>query len=164
RAQPSKQWKMYLTTSDLLKDRMCTKRVKDIHNTELVFKNDNRPAARSLYFHFVVTQLGNKHYKCPEREKALETLFVHKPFAAPGRYRLESILLTLTSRAHNLLVEGERALCNSELTFDDMGRLQSEEEDEVAQRLIDTNSKVGDKKVRAGLIDEIELAEDEGQE
>ncbi|KAL9127145.1 MAG: hypothetical protein Q9217_003915 [Psora testacea] len=135
---PIKRWKVHVTTTDCVNDMMGRASVKDFDGRELVFLNDNRPAARFLYYHFVITLLRNKHYRRPGWEDSLEKFISQKPFPTPGRYLRESMLLTLARRVGDLSVEEERKLCDPDLTFSDSERLLPVEEDEIARRMLET--------------------------
>ena len=71
--------------------------------TNLVFKNEARPAARFLYYHFVVTLLRNKLYRTERYAHHLNTLSTGRPFATMGVYLRKSMLLTLARKAGDLI-------------------------------------------------------------
>ena len=61
---PIKQWKVQVTNDSAL-DRLVGnygEELRDYQGRILVWQNEERPAARFLYYHFVVTLLRNSHY------------------------------------------------------------------------------------------------------
>ncbi|KAH0562615.1 hypothetical protein GP486_002707 [Trichoglossum hirsutum] len=69
----------------------------DLDGTELEFKNDNRPAHRFLYYHFVSTLLRYVRYEKPGWAEKRVSLPTGKVWATPGPYLRKSMLKTLAN-------------------------------------------------------------------
>lgn len=109
----------------------------EIDGRRLIFKIDNRPVARFLYFHFIVILLLNKRDRQPDWRKYLAELPTKKPFATSGRYLRNSMLLTLAKSAGDM-DPTEQALLLGEVgqeTFEGEEQLQREEEQEIGRRI-----------------------------
>ena len=65
----------------------------------MVFKNDNRSAAKFLFYHFIITFLRNKRDRRSGWERFLRELPKGKPFARLGRYMRQSMLLAFVKSA-----------------------------------------------------------------
>ena len=116
--QPIKRWKIQLINDSAVDTDMGRTTLKSLNGTEVDFKTEARPASRFLYYHFVVSLLRNKLYRQPGWETYLTELPTGRPFATPGKYLRESMLLTLARHAGNLTKEEEaRLLVNGGETF-----------------------------------------------
>ena len=154
---PIKRWKIHVTNESCLNSDMGRKRVKDFDGTEVEFKNEVRPAARFLYYHFIITLLRNKHYRCPGWERSLETLIAGQPFATPGRYLRASMLLVLARKIGDLSAEEEGRLYDTDLVFNDNEGLTPREEDEIARQCLEaTTEATRDEGPESSKEDEIE--------
>lgn len=111
--------------------------LQKLQGQEIMFLNERRPAARFLYYHFVVTLLRNQRYRQPGWERYLIDLPTKKPFANMGRYLRESMLLQLAKMAGDLDTEGEARLLreDGQEVFTDPEKLNEREETEVARRV-----------------------------
>lgn len=142
---PIKRWKVQITNDDALRNQVGNKgqELKDYQGRELVWKNDARPAARFLYYHFVVTMLRNAHYKAGNYEHYCTTLPTGKPFATMGPYLRKSMLLALARRAGDVDETAEALIKEIEPIYDDdnVAKLDPEDQSEVARRVLET---VGD--------------------
>ena len=83
------------------------KKYGDLDGTELEFKNDNRPAHRSLYYHFVSTLLRYVRYEKPGWAEKRINLPTGKIWATPGPYLRKSMLKTLTNVIRDYEPSGE---------------------------------------------------------
>jgi hypothetical protein len=73
----------------------------------VIFKNDEKPAARFLYFRFVVTLLLLKRDRIEHHSDYITELPTKKPFTTPRRYLRHSMLLTLIKNAGDYNGEAE---------------------------------------------------------
>lgn len=143
---PIKSWKVQITNL-AAKDR-------DIGRTTLAavdgkclsFKSDNRPAARFLCYHFVVTLLRNKRDRQPGWEKFWAELPTGKPFATPGSYMRQSVLLTLAKSAGDLYADEEAKLLGEvgTETFDEAQQLEEGVESEIGRRILQAHDEAHD--------------------
>lgn len=138
---PILRWKIQITNLAATHTDMGRVSLKDLNGKEVSFKNDNRPASRFLYYHFVVTLLRNKRDRQPGWEKFSAKLPTGKPFATMGRYMRESILLTLAKNAGDLDPAEESKLLGGEggETFAEEEKLTGIEENEVARRVFEAH-------------------------
>ena len=114
--------------------------LKELDGKEVVFKNNNRPASRFLYYHFVVTLLRNKRDRQQGWERYLVDLPTGRPFATIGRYLRESMLLALAKMAGDLDAAEEVKLLGGEgETFVEAEKLLEVEEEEVARRALEAH-------------------------
>lgn len=152
---PILRWKVQITNLAAANTDMGRTSLKDLDGMEVSFKNDNRPASRFLYYHFVVTLLRNKRDRQPGWEKFSTELSTGKPFATMGRYMRESMLLTLAKSAGDLNAMEEARLLGGEggETFVEKEKLADIEETEVARRVFEAHEPEDEDEV-----------EDEGEE
>lgn len=138
---PILRWKVQVTNLSAMNTDMARGLLKDYDGKEISFKNDNRPASRFLYYHFVVTLLRNKRDRQPGWEKFCTQLLTGKPFATMGRYMRESMLLTLAKNAGDLNPAEEARLLGGEggETFVEQEKLTEREETEVARRVFEAH-------------------------
>lgn len=138
---PILRWKVKVTNLSAVNTDMARGLLKDYDGKEISFKNDNRPASRFLYYHFVVTLLRNKKDRQPGWEKFCTELPTGKPFATMGRYMRESMLLTLAKSAGDLDPAEEARLLGGEggETFVEEQKLTEREETEVARRVFEAH-------------------------
>ncbi len=136
---PIRRWKVQITNLAAFNTDMGRTSLKDLDGKEVSFKNDNRPASRFLYYHFVVTLLRNKRDRQPGWENFSTELPTSKPFATMGPYMRESMLLTLAKSAGELNAMEEARLLGGEggETFVEEKKLADIEETEVARRVFE---------------------------
>lgn len=134
---PIKRWRIHLTTDDARGTLLYPgKTLGDLNGSELEFKNDSRPAARFLYYHFVLTIMICRERRLAGWEKNMK-LLTGKPFATWGRWMRTSVLLGLARTAGDRTLEFEEALIDPNASFPDEGKLSGEEEMEVARRCLE---------------------------
>lgn len=138
---PILRWKIQITDLAAMHTDMGRVSLKDLNGKEVSFKNENRPASRFLYYHFVVTLLRNKRDRQPGWEKISAELPTGKPFATMGRYMRETVLLTLAKNAGDLNAAEEARLLGGEggETFVEKEKLTDIEENEVARRVFEVH-------------------------
>lgn len=138
---PILRWKIQITNLVAMHTDMGRVSLKDLNGKEVSFKNENRPASRFLYYHFVVTLLRNKRDRQPGWEKSSAELPTGKPFATMGRYMRETMLLTLAKNAGDLNAAEEARLLGGEggETFVEKEKLTDIEENEVARRVFEAH-------------------------
>ena len=137
---PIRRWKVQVTNLAALDADLAKVHLKDLDGKELVFKNDNRPASRFLYYHFVVTLLRNKRDRQQGWERYLVELPTGRPFATIGRNLRESMLLALAKMAGDLdPLEEARLLGGEGETFVEAEKLSEVEEEEVARRALEAH-------------------------
>ncbi|CAF9925450.1 MAG: hypothetical protein HETSPECPRED_005840 [Heterodermia speciosa] len=114
------------------------KYLRQLKNKEVKWKNENRPAARFSYFHFVITLLRNQRDRTPGWEKFLAELPTGKPFATMGPYLRKSTLMTLARYAGDLDAENEAKILSVEdkELFDDGKGIEPHEEEEIVRRVL----------------------------
>ena len=145
--RPIKRWKIQVTNSGALDTTDLGKRpLRDRAGAELIFKNPNRPTARFLYFHFVVTLLRARRDRQSGWETYRTTLPTGKPFATMGPYLRKSLLLTLAKAVGDLDADSEVELLGEEgkELFADDRKLSPSEEDEVARRILEAKDEKAD--------------------
>ena len=139
---PIRRWRLQITNDDARNSEVglgLNVKLGDLQDRELIFKNDARPAARFLYYHFVVTLLRNSHYKTGNHSHYCTTLPTGKPFATIGKYFRRSMLYALARRAGDV-DEAAKVLIETatETTFEaGKQKLSDEEESEIARRMLE---------------------------
>ena len=134
---PILRWRIQMTNLAAIDTDLGRVTLGDVDGKEVLFKNNNRPAARFLYYHFVMTLLRNKWYRQPGWEKYWVELPTGRPFAAMGPYVRESMLLALAKEAGDLNAAEEARLLGGEgETFTEEQKLSEVEEAEVARRAL----------------------------
>lgn len=137
--RPIRRWKAVLL-SQAAKNQpiyfQTMKKMGDVEGLELKFRSEHRPAARFLYYHFVVSLLRCRQQRESGWEYAWARLRTGQPWPTPGRYLRQSMLLTL-ARAAGDLNDGEIEKIIQERTFDVPERLAGDEEKEVARRVLE---------------------------
>ena len=135
---PIRSWKIRITNSAAINADVGRKYLRELDNKEVEWKNENRPAARFLYFHFVITLLRNQRDRTPGWEKFLAELPTGKPFATMGPYLRKSTLMTLTRYARDLDAQNEAKILSVEdkELFDDGKGIEPHEEEEIARRVL----------------------------
>ncbi len=95
--EPS-EWQAWLLATDKAKDRIdAFGQVSwaDIHKRRLEWKNNNRPAHRCLYYHFISNILRYVRYEKEDWAKHFLTLPTGNMWATPGPYLRKSMLRVL---------------------------------------------------------------------
>lgn len=135
---PIKSWKVHITNHGARNADMGRTTLAALDGKTLVFKNANRPAARFLYYHFVITLLRNKRDRQPGWEKYWAKLPTGKPFATSGRYLRSSMLLTLAKSAGDVHADEDARLLGEvgKVTFEEAERLEEEAESEIGRRIL----------------------------
>jgi hypothetical protein len=109
------------------------KEIGELDGTELEFKNDNRPAHRFLYYHFVSTLLRYIRYEKPDWAEEGVNLPTGKIWATPGPYLRKSMLKALAN------VIGDCELSQEVFgdgVFDEKGGKPPQEEKLIAQEIL----------------------------
>lgn len=159
---PLRTWTLKVSNTSAINSDFGRKLLRDYEGEHLVFKNDHRPAARFLYYHFVVTLLRNKRDRQPGWEKFYLDLPTGKPFATPGRYMRQSMLMAMAKTAGNLDAEAEARLLGEQdrETFVNADGLDEQEESEIGRRVLIAHDARNDK----GEGEEDEEEDDEEDE
>ncbi|KAI4161915.1 MAG: hypothetical protein LQ342_004481 [Letrouitia transgressa] len=135
---PIMDWIVRVTNDDVRKKSLgggvAVLKLGDLDYRKLRFKSSFRPAVRFLYFHFVMTLLINKRDKRGGWEKYLMELPVGKPFAMPGAYLRQSMLLALTEQAGDFNKDETVEVLDEEghATFEEVKNMSKDEERDVA--------------------------------
>ncbi|KAI9772640.1 MAG: hypothetical protein M1840_000234 [Geoglossum simile] len=142
--KPSRRWKAVLLNEACRNEVLYFKTLAtmtEVDGMELTFQTEHRPAARFLYYHFVVSLLRCRQQREPGWENAWVKLRTGKPWPTPGRYLRESMLLSLARTVRDL-EDGEIETLIQERTFDVPERLADDEEKEVARRVLDVHQEL----------------------
>ncbi|KAI9768930.1 MAG: hypothetical protein M1840_004526 [Geoglossum simile] len=138
RGEPSR-WRFILMNENLRTHKLglvsCTSYEKygDLDGTELEFKNDNRPAHRFLYYHFVSTLLRYARYEKPGWAEKRVNLPTGKIWATPGPYLRKSMLKALANAIGDY--EPPAELFGSGV-FDGKGSKSPQEEKLIAREIL----------------------------
>ena len=162
--RPLRRWKVQVTNDSAWNRKIFSPMtLGDLNGRELAFKNDARPGARFLYYHFVMTLLRNKTNRQPGWEKYCVQLPTGRPFATMGRYMRHSMLLALAKSAGDLSPEAEEEvrLLNGGggLTFQEPQKLAEVEENEVARRTMQVHDSEDEQE--EGVSEEDESSSDD---
>ena len=142
---PILRWRIQMTNLAATNTDLGKVTLGDVDGKEVLFKNNNRPAIRFLYYHFVMTLLYNKWDRQSGWEKYLVELTIGTPFAAMGPYMRESMLPALAKATGDLDgAEGARLLGGEGETFTEEQKLSEVEEGEVARRALKAHSELRD--------------------
>ncbi|KAI9767852.1 MAG: hypothetical protein M1840_005345 [Geoglossum simile] len=134
---PIRTWRVAIVNDSCRNQGLYMKSVNtlgDLDGKELVFQTQQRPAARFLYYHFVVTLLRCRQYKQPGWERVWTTLKTNRPWPTPGPYLRRSMLIALAQAVGNVDEAEIEKLVESN-TFRDGRCLAKDEEDEIARRV-----------------------------
>ena len=101
---------------------------------EVSFRTKHRPAARFLYFHFVVTLLRLRAARRDGWEEIWAEYAGTNPWPTPGKYLRRSMLLAM-ARQTTYLEEEELERLMLDQTFAESVSLSGEEEAEIARRI-----------------------------
>ncbi|KAI9848049.1 MAG: hypothetical protein M1837_001151 [Sclerophora amabilis] len=133
---PIRRWKA-VVTNDACRNQNAVNEdscLGDLDGRELEFRTEQRPAARFLYYHFVMTLLRRRQYRQPGWERLWAEFSKTQPWPTPGRYLRQSMLLTLAGGVCDVN-EAEVKKLVQDGTFDLPERLAKDEEEEVARRV-----------------------------
>ena len=134
---PILRWRIQMTNLAAINSDLGKVTLGDVDGKEVLFKNDNRPASRFLYYHFIVTLLCNKRNRQPGWAKYSVELPIGRPFATMGQYMRKSMLLALAKAAGDINAAEEARLLGGEgETFTEEQKLSELEEREVARRAL----------------------------
>jgi HNH endonuclease len=137
RGEPSR-WRFILMNEKLRK----YKKVGDLDGIELEFKNNNCPAHRFLYYHFVSTLLRYVRYEKPGWAEKRVNLPTGKIWATPGPYLRRSMLKVLANVIGDCEPSEE---VFGDGVFDGAGSKPPQEEKLIAQEiLVDREQRVED--------------------
>ncbi|KAL7945328.1 hypothetical protein V8C42DRAFT_344945 [Trichoderma barbatum] len=70
---------------------------KDIMGKELAFLGERRPAARFLYFHFVMALIRAKDFGCDNWQQIWARYYEQRPFPSPGNNMRKSMIRALAT-------------------------------------------------------------------
>ena len=165
--RPIRRWKAILL-NEAAKNQVIVhfdtmKRIGDADGRELKFGSEQRPAARFLYYHFVVSLLRCRRQREPGWENAWVNFRTGQPWPTPGRYLRQSMLLAL-ARTVGDLNEGEIEGLVKERTFDVPERLADDEEKEVARRMLEAQQRREEMCQRRAELAALGLDEDDEDE
>lgn len=133
---PLKRWKIVVTMDDGHGFRKgCLVRMADLDGRELVFKNNARPAARFLYYHFLISIIICSAKKKTSHEWLMK-LMSGKPFGTWGKWVRKSVMVAMARQLGDVDVEFECLLKKDDVPFPDERSLSPEEENEIARRCL----------------------------
>ncbi|KAI9763108.1 MAG: hypothetical protein M1840_000920 [Geoglossum simile] len=141
---PIRRWRVAIVNDSCRNQGLYMKSVNklgDLDGKELAFQTPQRPAARFLYYHFVVTVLRCRQYKQPGWEGVWAALKTNRPWPTPGPYLRRSMLITL-AEAIGVVDEAEIERLVESHTFRDEKRLAKDEEDEIARRVVESHEEL----------------------
>ncbi|KAL8783509.1 MAG: hypothetical protein Q9195_009363 [Heterodermia aff. obscurata] len=141
---PIKSWRIRVTNDAARHHKIGEKPLGELDSAIVNWRNsDERPAARFLYFHFVITLLRNKRDGTPGWEQYMQELPTGKPFASMGPYLRKSMLLALARAAGDLNEEYEAKILGTEgkELFTKNKMLGNREEEEIARRVMEVKDK-----------------------
>lgn len=135
---PITRWKTVVISPSIRKSSYYLgETAEHIDEKELTFRNEKRPVARFLYFHFIMALIRIKDLKRTGWEDAWAKFYTQRPFPTPGRYMRKSMLFALathfgTTDTHSL----ESWI--AEHGFDSPLQLTDSEAAEAARRVHET--------------------------
>lgn len=158
--RPIRRWKAVLLNEASKNQPLYFKnyqKLSDLDGVELKFRSEHRPAARFLYYHFVVSLLRCRQQREPGWENAWTNLRTGQPWATPGRYLRQSMLLVLARTAGDLDDKEVKGLVQDR-AFNTPERLGRGEEEEIARRVLEVHQDLEEKCIRkeSGFEDEDE--------
>ncbi|KAI9875711.1 MAG: hypothetical protein M1830_008076 [Pleopsidium flavum] len=130
------QWKVRVLDKTLLKQEIPFRRSRyqtfqDLDGQPLEFHSHARPAARYLYYHYVVSLL---HARKHRRKGSLEAMSREIAWATPGKYLRESMLIELAQRCgHD--VPGELENLRENLISDDEVQMNRSRMSDVVNKI-----------------------------
>ncbi|KAK4213387.1 hypothetical protein QBC37DRAFT_286002 [Rhypophila decipiens] len=159
--QTIKRWKMEVVNKGIEEGPLYIEKGKplfgkDLHGRELTFRNDERPAARFLYFKFVLALVWMRDVKRPGWQVFWAKYYQERPFAIPGPYMRKSMLIAISSHfgpADTKVLESwiaDNGFDKPILLSDEAEKLVA---DEVARQVMEITG-------RAGIADDSEDSDD----
>jgi hypothetical protein len=109
------------------------KKMSDVDGLELKFRSDKRPAARFLYFHFVMTLLLMAELKRRGYNDVVSKIRTGNPWPTLGRYLRRSMLMKLAHQAGDVDDDVLQVIYAS--TYTSPVSLDDREESECVRRL-----------------------------
>ncbi|KAK1833617.1 hypothetical protein QBC39DRAFT_44383 [Podospora conica] len=99
---PITRWRIEITSKDMLQNSMGPEDKvppfgRELDGRELIFRNDNRPASRFMYFHFVMSLIRIKNINRKGWEDVWAKYYEVPPFATPTKYVRSTMLLALAT-------------------------------------------------------------------
>ncbi|KAH6610610.1 hypothetical protein Trco_000630 [Trichoderma cornu-damae] len=97
--KPLRRWRTDVISTDILNSPCGGTQLygRDLDGKELVFRNEKRPVARFLYFHFIMSLIRIRHIKRPGWEIAWARYYDQRPFPSPGNYMRQAMLVALAT-------------------------------------------------------------------
>ena len=136
---PIRRWRIELLSNSFSTVTLDTRGFisSSLHERELTFRNENRPAARFLYFHFLMALVRIKDLKRSNWQSIWARYHYHRPFPTPGNYIRNSMLIALAkySGTTDMDTIGSWIRDNG---FDSPLSLTSDEAREAARRVLET--------------------------
>ena len=137
-SRPLLRWKIVLVNQDARNQPLkldAAKTVGELDGRELTFRSEQRPASRSLYYHFVMSLL-----LCRSRDShGWETVWLQygktQAWPTPGRY-LRASMLSALARCVGGMDDAEVVELVKDHSFSSAQRLDRAEEDEIARRVV----------------------------
>lgn len=120
--------------------------LSDLDGREIEFPTTHRPAARFLYYHFLMMLLHcrhYRHYRQPGWEEVWAKLKTCQPWPTPGRYLRESMLVGLAKATGVDINDDIIEKLTQEHTFSTVEHLSTDEEEEIVWRIQDTEERRG---------------------
>lgn len=135
---PITRWKIWVLDHSALNGIMGRKKLRDYHDKEIFFNNDNRPAARFIFAHYAISIMRMTKSRMHNYEDRLRELANLKPFATPGAYLRKSLAIKLwyNTMAFHLGNLPFQNIISEKALFEDPNTMTSIEEDEAARRVL----------------------------
>ncbi|KAI9825019.1 MAG: hypothetical protein M1826_007097 [Phylliscum demangeonii] len=109
--------------------------VRDLDGRELQFRTPHRPAARFMYYHFLITMLRIRRSNRPRWPETWARLVTGRPFATPGPYLRRSMMLCLARQIGDVKDEELDALLPLGTGFESAERWSGVDETLIATRV-----------------------------
>ena len=129
---PLTRWTIELVNSGAKNVSLASMEDPGLNNAELVSKTGSRPPARSFHYHSIVTLLRSRRYRQPGWEKSWTDLRTGQPWATPGPYTRQSMLMALARQVDEVADSDVETLLSEQGAFDGEG-LPRREEDELSR-------------------------------
>ncbi|KAI9813713.1 MAG: hypothetical protein M1826_002467 [Phylliscum demangeonii] len=139
--RPIRRWKSVLVNPEarnqlLLPEGSGSPRtVGELDERELQFRTAHRPAARFMYFHFVIAMLRLRQYNRPQWRQTWTRLVSGRPFATPGPYLRRTMLMCLARENGDLPDKEIDHLLHQGTVFETAERLSDDDETLIATRV-----------------------------
>ncbi|KAI9775410.1 MAG: hypothetical protein M1816_005938 [Peltula sp. TS41687] len=163
-ARPILRWKAALINEDARQQQLGIPEyptLGHLDGKELEFRTNHRPAARFLYYHFIVSLLRCRQYDRTGWQDAWTRYRTRTPWPTPCPYLRRSMLLTL-ARATGDVEESEVEHLFHKETFEAEQKLSQDAEEEIARRTLAVGLKQEEKadKLQEGVKVENESDEE----